>query len=148
MKSRAFQVAADAENWARLLDLRAQSKRAVSPGAVAYVVVMHLEKINVARFASALDNDPAMRVIFDEISAILRQHGRAEDDPWPVGEGPPDFEGLRGGYAERVDAIHAQIYEAAGQPTLAEITRRGRLITLVKNCAPIFARECVFNEVQ
>ncbi len=109
--------------------------RGLSAAAVCFVVVMHIEEKTAAKFAAAIDADPDLQAVLADMRAILEQNGVSPKNPWPLGEGTPEFEALRSRGDQHINEIHAQTL-------LADVIRAGRLITLLKNAAPIFAREC------
>jgi hypothetical protein len=68
----------------------------------------------------------ALRAYEDQIEAIRRAHGLGEDDYWPPGEGPPDYEQAQRQMHDAWDALYAAQLEAHGEHEMARLFRTNR----------------------
>src|SRR4051812_30874010 len=62
----------------------------------------------------------------DELDAIRRRHGLGEDDAWPPGEGPPEYEEAIQKYHDAWDGLYAAKLDALGEHAMAQLFRTDR----------------------
>jgi hypothetical protein len=70
--------------------------------------------------------DEALRGIEERLDAIQREHGLGDDDYWPLGEGPPEFEEMSRRYEVAWDALYVARLEDAGEFEMARLFRTDR----------------------
>src|SRR5947209_7217004 len=72
--------------------------------------------------------EEALRGYEDRVEAVRRAHGLAEDDYWPPGEGPPDYQEAQRQLHDAWEALYAATLDELGEEEMARLfhTDRGR----------------------
>ncbi len=66
---------------------------------------------------------PALDAISKKIRRVERMHGLAEDEDWPRGEGPREYQELQEEWDRVNDAVIAATFEEYGEPEFAALYR-------------------------
>ena len=70
--------------------------------------------------------DAELNPILSRIKLVERAHGLTEDEFWPTGEGPPEYETLSAEFDAVLDQKQAEVFREFGKPWLAELLERDR----------------------
>jgi len=68
-------------------------------------------------------SEEALREQEDRLEAIQKQHGLDEDESWPLGEGPPEYEEAQQQLHDAWDALFASKLEEFGEQEMALLFR-------------------------
>ena len=67
---------------------------------------------------------PALEAISEKIRRVKRARGISEDEDWPRGEGPREYQELDEEWRRVYDAVFAATFEEYGEPELAALYRQ------------------------
>lgn len=92
----------------------------ITENAALYLVEMFLESITFW----AMDNDPEMLRLHDEIDRVKREHGLAEDEDWYLHEGPEEWRLLTEEWDRRDYALRTAALRVLGHDDIADLLER------------------------
>ena len=75
----------------------------------------------------SFEAETALSHLEDRLTAIQKAHGLAEDEIWPPGEMPAEFEAARNVYHDAWDQLFLDRLKADGEHELAELLRNNKL---------------------
>lgn len=91
-----------------------------------YAVSHPIIVIAEARIYSRDKTSPALDAVFRKLDAVREKHGLSEDEYWPSGEGPEEFERLNNEYDRMIDEIIVATFGEYGEPELGTMYRHDR----------------------
>src|SRR4051812_35393993 len=85
-----------------------------------YLVSWQIDAITLGRA------DEGLRGHEDRVEAVRKAHGLAEDDYWPPGEGPPDYQEAQRQLHDAWEALYAVTLDELGEQEMARLFRTDR----------------------
>ena len=112
---------------------KVREQQVISPEGIFYLIAwMITEDIGADRLAQAWDRD--FKHVNAKIEAVKTAHGLAEDDHWPVGQGPDEYKELMAEWQVIHDRIMYEAFRDCGEIEMGEmyLNRREQFDRLVE----------------
>ncbi|MBX9929063.1 MAG: hypothetical protein K2X99_09140 [Gemmatimonadaceae bacterium] len=95
-------------------------REVITEDSCVYLVELFVECLT----PGAMENDPELLAVQEEMDAYLRSRGLSEDHDWFVDESPPEWRALNTRWERRDDQIKQDALRACGLAWIADIWER------------------------